>query len=76
MNENVVDQQFHIPRNARKDFRVPLSQQPIPKCLLPRNLLNQWIHLIPYRIKTYRTILNRIILKSSPNSSKKMQKIF
>ena len=56
MNENVVDQQFHIPRNARKDFRVPLSQQPIPKCLLPRNLLNQWIHLIPYRIKTYRTI--------------------
>ena len=24
MNENVVDQQFHLSRNARKDFRVPL----------------------------------------------------
>ena len=32
----------------RKEFRVPLRQQTIHKSLLPRNLLNQWIHLIPY----------------------------
>ena len=61
MNENVVDQHFHLFRNARKNFRVPLKQQPIHKRLLPQNLLNQWIHLIPYRIKTYKTVLNRII---------------
>ena len=24
MNLNVVDQHFHLPRNTRKDFRVPL----------------------------------------------------
>ena len=46
------------------------------KHLLPRNLLNQWIHLIPYRIKTYRTVLNRIILISSSNSSEKTPKVF
>ena len=76
MDENMVDQHFHLLRNARKDFLVPSSQQPIHKRLLPRNLLNQWIHLIPYRIKTYRTVLNRIILISSSNSSEKTQKVF
>ena len=39
INENVVDQHFHLPRNARKDFRVPLQHQPTPKRLMPRNLL-------------------------------------
>ena len=38
------------------------------KHLLPQNLLNKWIHLISYRIKTYRIVLNRIILTGSPNS--------
>ena len=70
MNEDMVDQHFHLLRNARKDFLVPSSQQPIHKRLLPRNLLNQWIHLVPYRIKTYRTVLNTTILTSSSNSSK------
>ena len=37
---------------------------------------NQWIHLIPYRIKTYTIVLDRIILTSSPNSSEKTQKLF
>ena len=41
--------------------------------LLPRNLLNQWILLIPYRTITYSIVLNRIILRSSPNSSEKTQ---
>ena len=66
-NENVVDQHFHLPRNARKDFRVPLRQQPTHWCLLPWNLPNQWIHLIPYRIITCSIVWNRIILTSSPN---------
>ena len=38
--------------------------------------LNQWIHLIPYRIKTYSIILKIIILTSSPNSSEKTKKLF
>ena len=46
------------------------------RTLLPRNLLNQWIHLIPYRIKTYSIILKIIILTSSPNSSEKTKKLF
>ena len=42
MNENVMDQHFHLPRNVRKDFRVPLWQQPIHKRLLPqRHYLNK-----------------------------------
>ena len=41
-------QHFHLLQNARKDFRV--FEQPIHKRLLPRNLPNQWIHLIPYQI--------------------------
>ena len=48
-------------------FRVPLRQQPTHWCLLPWNLLNQWIHLIPYRIITCSIVWNRIILTSSPN---------
>ena len=41
MNENVMDQHFHLPRNVRKDFRVPLWQ-PIHKRLLPqRRYLNK-----------------------------------
>ena len=65
MDENVVDQHFRLLRNTRKDFRVPLKHQPIHRRLLPRNLQNQWIHLISCRIKMYRTILNRIILTTS-----------
>ena len=76
MNENVVDQHFHPPKKACKDFRVLLLQQPMHKHLLSQNLQNEWIHLIPYRIKTYRTVLQRIILTSSPNSLEKMQKLF
>ena len=75
MDKNVVDQHFHLLRNAHKDSRVPFQQQPIHKRLLPRNLQNQWIHLSPSRIKTYRTVLNRIILTSSSNSSEKTQKV-
>ena len=75
MNENVVDQHFHFPRNARKNFRVLLKQQPTHKRLLPRNLLNQWIHLIPYWIKTHSIVLHSSILTSSPNLSEKTQKL-
>ena len=73
MDENMVDQHFHLLRNARKDFCVPLWQQPIHKRLSPRNLKCQWIYC---PIKTYRTVLNRIILTSSSNSSEKTQKVF
>ena len=76
MNENVVDQHFHPPQKAFKDFFVLLLQQPMHKHLLSQNLQNEWIHLIPYRIKTYRTVLQRIILTSSPNSLEKTQKLF
>ena len=57
-------------------FSCSSLEQPIHKRLLPRNLQNQWIHLIPCRIKTYRTVLNRIILTSSLLSSEKTQKVF
>ena len=56
MDENIVDQHFHLIRNTRKNFRVPLQQQLIHKRLLPRNKQNRWIHLIPCRIKTYSTV--------------------
>ena len=58
-----------------KNFRVLLKQQPTHKRLLPRNLLNQWIHLIPYWIKTHSIVLHSIILTSSPNLSEKTQKL-
>lgn len=31
INDDVVDWHFHLPRNACKDFRVPLKQQPTHK---------------------------------------------
>ena len=30
MNGNVVDQHFHLPQNARKDFRVPTTTDLFP----------------------------------------------
>ena len=68
-NRNLVDQYFHLPGNARKDFCALPQQHPTDKLLLPWNLLHQWIRLIPCRNETYSIVFKIINLTSLSNSS-------
>ena len=73
MNENVLDQPSS---KYSQGFSRSSPATTDPYAFTASEFTKLMVHLIPCRIKTYRTILNRIILISSSNSSKKTQKIF
>ena len=68
---------FSLSSECSQRFSCSSLAKTDPKALTAsESTKNQWIHLIPYRIKTYITVLNRIILISSPNSSEKLRHFY